>query len=362
VKQIVWAATAALCLVGGASAQGLDEGTVVSGLVVRPGTPGPAWWRVSDADSAVYILILPNVSVTDRPWDRSVLERRVQGANVFILPFELSLADPRSIAGMGAVLAQTPKAFFGPKPKLQKKDPSRPPLLEDALTPDVRARFVALRTQIGQPAERYAAMSPLRAAGMLEHDYRASLKLTGGGDMFESAGEMRRIEAFAKRNKVRIEAAWKIVIPPVKLKIGATDEPAYDKQIACLDAAMTRIQARAQAERAAYLAWSEGDVRPLLKPIGFARDPGCVGASRSLSADTSSSPALRKAEENFVADQAKALERALKMPGRSVAVLEPLSPLGNVELGLLGKRGVLERMRAKGYEITAPNVLTDNDD
>jgi hypothetical protein len=359
-KMWVWAAALALLPMAGARAQEpLDEGVVVSELVVKPATPGPAWWRVADADSAVYILVVPGVSVTDQPWDRTVLERRMQGANVFIIPFQLSLADPRSIAGMGAVIAQTPKMFLGPKPRLQKKDPNRPAQLEDSLTPEVRDRFVAMRTRLGQPAERYSALSPLRAAGALERDYRASFKLTGGGDMFESAGEMRRIEALAKRNKVKVEAAWKIVIPPVNLKVGATDEPTFDKQVACLDAAITRIQARAQAERDTYLAWSQGDVRPLLKPVRFARDPGCVGASRSLGAD-GSNPALRRMEETFVADQAKALERALKMPGRSVAVLEPLSPLGNVELGLLGRRGVLERMRAKGYQITAPDVLGED--
>src|SRR4051812_49327535 len=105
-KRWMWAAALALLPAAGRAQEPLDEGAVVSELVVRPATPGPAWWRVSDADSAVYILIVPNVSVTDRPWDKTVLERRMNGANVFILPFELSLADPRSIAGMGAALAQ----------------------------------------------------------------------------------------------------------------------------------------------------------------------------------------------------------------------------------------------------------------
>src|SRR4051812_45349192 len=108
---------AALTLVAApvlAADQAPDEGVVVSELVVGPPNPGPAWWRVSDADSAVYILIVPGVTVTDRPWDKSVLERRIKGANVFILPFELSLADPRSIAGMGAMVAQAPKLLFGP--------------------------------------------------------------------------------------------------------------------------------------------------------------------------------------------------------------------------------------------------------
>jgi hypothetical protein len=313
---------------------------------------------VSDQDSAVYILVLPSVNVTDRPWDKTVLVRRMQGANVFITPFELSLGDPRSIAGMGAALAQSPKLLIGPKPKMQPKDPSRPAQLEDALTPAVRDRFVGLRTQIGQPAERYAALSPLRAANLLERDYRAAQKLGPGGDVFSGGASIREIEAMAKRNKVKVEAAWKLTIPAMNLKTSATDEPTFARQIECLDLAMTRMQARAKAERFTYLAWAEGDVRPMLHPVRMPPEKGCQGASRSIGV-SNDNPALKKAEETFVADQARALERALSKPGRSVAVLEPLSPLGNVELGLLGKRGVLERLRAKGYEVTPPNGLEE---
>ena len=62
----------------------------------------------------------------------------------------------------------------------------------------------------------------------------------------------------------------------MKLKVGATNEPTFEKQVACLDAAITRLQVRAEAERAAYLAWSEGDVRPLLIPRNLNREPGCA--------------------------------------------------------------------------------------
>jgi hypothetical protein len=350
--------SAALALLAGTAwgQEPLDEGVVVSELVVRPATTGPAWWRVSDEDSAVYVLIVPGVSVSDRPWDKTVVERRMRGANVFIVPFQLSLANPRSIVGMGAVIAQTPKLLIAPKPKALKKDPNRP-ALEETLPGPLRTRFVALRTEMSQPAERYAALSPLEAARLMERDYRAHLKITGAGDDLGGAS-VRRIEDIAKREKVKVEAAWKLVIPPVKLKVGKTDEAPLDKQVSCLDGALTRLQARGQADRHAYIAWSEGDVRPLLRRPNWPVEPGCTMPTMSLS--TGDSPAMRKVEESFVADEVAAIERALKKPGRSLAVLEPLSPLGNAELGMLGRRGVLERLRAKGYEITAPDGLGDD--
>lgn len=342
--------------VGAAQGEEPVDATVVSELVVRPATPGPAWWRVADADSAVYVLILPDVTVKGEAWDRSVLERRMAGANLFILPHALSVADPRNIAGMAGLVAQSPKLLFAPKPKMQKKDPGRA-ALETLLPAETRERFVVLRTSAAQPAERYAALSPIQAGRLLETDYRAHLGLSGGPEMF--GGPMERdIESLAKRNHVKVVAAWKIVIPPMKLTIGHTDEPTLDKQVECLGGAVDRIVDRGQRDRKTYMAWREGDVRPLLKPARYPTPKGCEGATLSMSAGMQ--PSLVKAEESFVADQATAIERALKLPGRSVAVLDPLSPLGNVELGMLGKRGVLERLKAKGYVVTAPDVLSDD--
>jgi len=55
--------------------------------VVTGRLPGPAWWRVSDADTTVYVLGAPSVMPKSLPWDESVLLRRLEGANRVILPF-----------------------------------------------------------------------------------------------------------------------------------------------------------------------------------------------------------------------------------------------------------------------------------
>ena len=54
----------ALLLAGPASAQVADPDSVlVEELVVTGRLPGPAWWRVSDADTTVYILALPETDI-----------------------------------------------------------------------------------------------------------------------------------------------------------------------------------------------------------------------------------------------------------------------------------------------------------
>ena len=63
------------------------DAVLVEELVVTAREIGPAWWRVSDADSTVYVMGVPSVIPKGSGWDPSVLERRLEGANLVILPF-----------------------------------------------------------------------------------------------------------------------------------------------------------------------------------------------------------------------------------------------------------------------------------
>ncbi len=350
---------AAAALAAPAAAQAPDSVLIEELVVVAP-VPGPAWWRVSDQDSEVYVMVAPSVAIAGHAWDRGALEKRMKGANVFILPAALSVADLRSAPGMAGMIAQTPKLLFMRKPKFQAKDP-RP--LEDEMPAPLRARFVALRERAGQPADRYAHLAPWQAAGALERDYRAHLKLTQS-DMLSAGGiVVREFADLAKRNAVRTEVAYKITIPAVKLKFQTNDEPPAEVVWTCLDAALTRMTQRAERERAVYLAWASGDVRPLLNPPPPAPvDPKCAGPGKSAGyhENTNVGGPITRMEEAFVRDQAAAVERALAKPGRSVAVLEALSPLGRAEMGMLGRKGVLARLRARGFDVDGPAEIDES--
>src|SRR5262249_26541199 len=63
------------------------DATLVEELVVRGRLPGPAWWRVEDADTTVWVLGVPSIAPRRMQWDRAIFERRLQGANVVVLPF-----------------------------------------------------------------------------------------------------------------------------------------------------------------------------------------------------------------------------------------------------------------------------------
>src|SRR3954466_9085868 len=64
------------------------DAVLVEELVVTALEPGPAWWRVKDADTTVYVLGVPSIAPKHMAWDRTVFERRLMGANQVILPFQ----------------------------------------------------------------------------------------------------------------------------------------------------------------------------------------------------------------------------------------------------------------------------------
>ncbi len=337
---------AALLLAAPAAAQlPVDEtgATIVEELVARPLSPGPAWWRVADEDSSVWIMSLVQETPAGFAWDRTVMERRMYGANLLIKPFDLSLVDPRSILGASGLLLQVP-FMLGGGPKRPKPNPVP---LEQRLAPDISARFVSLRESLGQPAERYAPLEPLDAMRLIERDFRDKHPRRGG-EVF------RQIEATAKRNGVRTVAAYKVRIPSVKMQ---RISPTRGKEAECLDRALVSLPRDYERMRRSAYAWARGDTRTTLfraeSPMGGALSCS-YGVGATLEAN---SPLARRLDEEFVAGQVATLERALKTPGRSIAVLPVESPAGHLNLGLLGTNGVLARLKARGYEITAPPGL-----
>ena len=155
--------------------------TLVEELVVTARLPGPAWWRVSDGDSTVYVLGAPTVAPKRQQWDQLQFNRRLEGANAVILPF----------TGLKVKLAGAPGAAIS---YLRLKS-SKP--FEDSQDPAQRERFAAVRTKLGQPADHYKTNHPLAAALMLTDDYREKEGLT-------TADPTKLIKLLAQRSGVKI--------------------------------------------------------------------------------------------------------------------------------------------------------------
>ena len=279
------------------------DGTLVEELVVTGRLPGPAWWRVTDADTTVYVLGVPSIAPKRMQWDRAIL----QGANVVVLPFVNVRAKVSGSIGTAINLLRIKSG--GP--------------FEARLDPATRARFVAVRTRLGQDAKHYGTSNPLAAGVQLAIDYRDKSSLTNS-----DPAKLVRYLAQQKRIKV-VEKSYDLG-PQLG---GILRTPASVGRI-CFDEVLTQAEAGPGVTMAAARAWAVGDVRAALdNERTYERCLAVISGGRTY-------------DERTKADTAAAIAGALKVPGHAI-VLVSLRPL-------LAQNGVLERLRAQGFTVKTP--------
>nr|WP_255500748.1 TraB/GumN family protein [Caulobacter sp. 17J80-11] len=291
---------------GPAAAQTLEDpdAAVVEDLIVRARLPGPAWWKVTDGDSTVYILGAPDGQLPPgMTWDHAVLENRLKGAHTLIDGVSLA-------AGLGDVPALV---------KLRKQLRTETPM-EANLPADLRARFVSARERAGRPASRYAEWIPLVAGARLASD-------TGRG----WTSVEPQIRKSAKKAKAKVRSTRYEAVPAVQ-RVLANLTPAVQHQ--CLGAILDDLEAGDAPARRAAEGWARGDVAAAISaPRKFDR---CLLL-------LSGGVELRKRALN---DQTAAIANALNTPGHAVAVV----PLRR----LLAEDGVIAALKARGLKVTGP--------
>lgn len=298
---------------GPAAPQGLNraadpEAVVVEELVVRGRTPGPAWWRVSDADSTVWVLGVPSYLPKNTAWNDLPLKARLAQSKLLIMPPQAHVGPLKAIGWF----LKNRKALKSPAP------------LETALPPDLARRFASARASLGKPAKRYANWRPAMAAVILDGDFRSSVRLDPGEPL-------EHIRALGHKAGVRERRAADYPAGPILDQVLTMSEAAHE---ACLSDALAEVEAGSARAVAAARGWAEGDVRAALTlERGYDR---CFAAL----------PAMSELITRSQADMASAIAQALDRPGETVAVVELRA--------LLAQGGVLERLKARGVTAMTP--------
>ena len=283
------------------------DATLVEELVVTGRLPGPAWWRVVDSDTTVYVLGVPSLAPKRMQWDRAIFERRLVGANVVILPFVNVRAKATGSIGTAINLLRIRSG--GP--------------FEARLDPATRARFVAVRARLGQDAKHYATSNPLAAGVQLAIDYRDKSQLTNmdPAKLVRLLAQQKRVKVIEKSYDLGPQLGGILRTPPSTGRI-------------CFDEVLAQAEAGPGATLAAARAWAVGDVR------------GALDNERTYERCLATISGGRTYDERTKADEAAAIAGALKTPGHAI-VLVPLRPL-------LAQNGVLDRLRAQGFTVKTP--------
>jgi hypothetical protein len=292
-----------------APARPAPEGVIVEALVVTAARKSPPWWKVSNGESVVRIMGAPMGPLPkDLTWDRHVLEERLTGAKAVILPSGATI-------GIGDLFG-----LFRLRGKVREDQG-----LEPSLPPDLRARFVAARTALGKDEGRYAHWNPVVAGALLQNDFVDRWDLRSGGLV------TREARALARKHGVPAQRTLHKAMPVLR---SAVDEMKDEERAqACLAGALEAVEVDPARFRAAAEAWSVGRLREAIDlPRG---------------GDVCRELIYGEFAQTTIDEQAAAISEALQTPGAAVAIV-PLRQL-------LVKNGVLEQLKAKGYEIVDPS-------
>lgn len=312
-----------LALLGGAQVQaqstpvdlqrGDPEANLVEELVVNAKLPGPAWWKVSDADSTVYVLAVPAIAPKGLAFDTSVIERRLDGANRLILAPEPKINVVRVVS-----LAVGGRRYFLTDTPMRQTLPS-----------DLRARLEARLKTAGEDADSMDDIKPAFAGFLVANMKSGGSVSISGGSVGDRIEKIARKGDLKKRPKIQ-ELEGYDVIDTLKA-VGSLPKA---QQEFCLDAGLREADAGGPGIEETARRWAEGDVVKL------------AAADRGYQACLSATPRVATEIRQTIERSTSAIEAALKTPGKSVALVN-FRPL-------LAEQGVLARLRAKGLKVTTP--------
>lgn len=287
------------------------EASLVEELVVVARDRGPAWWRVSDDDTTVYILGLPDGRLpADLAWDQSGLNRRLKGSNALV-GAQRAYRIGFSFKNIGLLLSL--------RRSLRQKG-----TMEDDLPEPLRARFVAAREAAGKDAGRYAGWGPMVAGFLVLNDSRGD-----GPRWKDPADEVRKA---ARRLRVREREPVKRDAVPVLKEFQAGLN--MDLQTTCLSAALDDVEEPLENRIAAAEGWAHGDV------------PAAVKGRRNVEKCFLALGGGEGVWKQGIEDQAQQIAAELERPGKAVAVVRLRQ--------LLARGGVIERLESMGLEVEGP--------
>jgi len=305
---LILAALTALAAASGACAQVIDdpEANVVESLVVQAKLPGPAWWKVSDGDTTIYVLGIPGSVPQRLDWDTSVLDRRLDGAFVLLTP-----------AVNRTQLADLP-IFLRTRRRL--KDGSS----LTQVAPDLAARLDRAWNRTHASGD-WRDWKPLGAGLMLSAAARNDARLT-------TSQPDRTINRLARKHGVPMRPAAIYEATPLLEAVVAQHSEAAG--LACLEGVLDEVEAGPEPIRRAARAWAEGDVR------------GALAVPRQGERCAMVLPGVADRLRKSSAAQVEAISQAMDTPGKAVAIFSLRS--------LLAQGGVLDTLRTRGFKVTTP--------
>ena len=289
---------------------------VMDDVVVTGERTGPGMWRVHRGAAQVWILGSMSPLPKGITWRSKQVEQVLNGASQVLVqkPFEIGIARILwlLLTERSALLVRGGKR------------------LKDVLPPDLHARFAVQRAKYTDDPNKWERFRPLIAAAFLQREAFHQVGLSTRLDIGAA------VRTLAKEHKVRVEemkiAGVSDVMDALKTLPPATENACVAASLVTVEHDLPRLLERAQA-------WASGNV----ERIARLREPAEVDACRAaLDNGVGAAELIARMRRTWLA----AIERYLQSGGETLAVV-------NMDI-LLEPGGLLDELRAKGYEVDAP--------
>jgi uncharacterized protein YbaP (TraB family) len=309
---------AASLLAGGltAAACRADQPPLIDEIVVTAERAGPGMWHVQRGAANVWILGSISPLPRDITWRSKQVETVLESTSQVLVQKPLEISIPRIL---WMLIADRKFLMVGGGKRLK-----------DVLPPELHARFAAQRSNVGEDADKWERYRPIIAAAFLQqaafHQVNLSMRLDLGA----------ALRALAKKHGVRVEeikvAGVSDMLEALKTMPAATERTCVEASLTTVESGLPRLVDRAQA-------WAVGNVErienlPELKDVDACRT--------ALDAGKGALDVIGRIRQTWLDN----IEKNLRSAGTTIAVV-------NLDM-LLERGGLLDQLRAKGYEIDAP--------
>ena len=289
---------------------------VLDELVVSCERTGPGMWHVHRGSAQLWILGSMSPLPKRITWRSTQVERVLNETGHVLVqkPFEIGIARI-----LWLLLTE--------RSVLMVRGGKR---LKDVLPPELHARFAAQRARYTDDPDKWERFRPLIAAAFLQQD------------AFHQAGLSTRLDlgaavrSLAKKHRVPVEeikiAGVGDVMDALKTLPPATENICVAASLATIEGDLPRLIDRAEA-------WASGN----LERIEKLREPAEVDACRAaLDTGVGAADLIARMRRMWLGT----MEKYLQGGGVTLAVV-------NMDM-LLEPGGLLDEIRAKGYEVDAP--------
>jgi uncharacterized protein YbaP (TraB family) len=285
-------------------------------LVVTGERAGPGMWHVHRGAAQVWILGSMSPLPKGITWRSAQVEHVLGTASQVLVqkPFEIGIARILWLL----VTERSVLMVRGGK------------RLRDVLPEDLHARFALQRAKYTDDPNKWERFRPLIAAAFLQ---QAAFHQAGLSTRLDMGAAVR---ALAKKHDVRVEeikiAGVGDVMDALKTLPATTENICVAASLATIERDLPRLIDRAQA-------WASGNVERIEK----LREPAEVDACRAaLDTGVGAADLIARMRRTWLGS----IEKYLQHDGVTLAVV-------NMDL-LLEPGGLLDELRAQGYEVDAP--------